>query len=70
MTHLLTRAEVADFLQVPPKTLATWAYEGKGPSFYRVGRHARYRRQDVELFLRENRQPAGERLEAAADGPA
>lgn len=67
--HMASRGEVAEYLGVPPATLARWAYEGKGPSFYRVGRHTRYRWQDVELFLRENRQPAGERA-VAADGPA
>lgn len=48
---LATPAEVADFLQVPVKTLYQWRYEGKGPRACRVGRHLRYRWQDVELWL-------------------
>lgn len=53
-----TRKETADYLRVPLATLARWAYEGKGPTFYRVGRHTRYRRSDVEAWLEKNR--AGE----------
>jgi predicted DNA-binding transcriptional regulator AlpA len=44
-------AEIADFLQVPVKSLYQWRYEGKGPRAYRVGRHLRYRWEDVESWL-------------------
>jgi len=52
---LLTRAETAEILKVPPKTLATWAYRGVGPPFVVVGRHARYRIEDLEQWLQEQR---------------
>jgi excisionase family DNA binding protein len=49
--QLLSRAEVAEILVVPERTLAAWAYEGRGPRFYRVGRHARYDLADVQAWL-------------------
>jgi len=55
VNEFLTRQQVADLLLVPEKTLATWAYMGTGPGFYKVGRHARYRRVDLEQWLRAHR---------------
>ncbi len=49
--RLATPAEVADYLQVPLKTLYQWRYHQKGPRAYRVGRHLRYRWEDVETWL-------------------
>jgi len=53
--RLRSRQEVAKFLGVPPATLARWAYEGTGPSFFKVGRHTRYRFADVVAWLEKNR---------------
>jgi len=55
--HWLTRAEVADRLRVPEKTLAQWASQGKGPKYARFGRHCRYRLSDVITW--ENAQATG-----------
>jgi predicted DNA-binding transcriptional regulator AlpA len=43
--------QVADYLQVPVKTLAQWRYIGTGPRFVRIGRFVRYRWADVEKWL-------------------
>lgn len=48
---LATRAEVADYLRVPLRTLEQWACKGRGPAYTRVGRHVRYRWEDVEAWL-------------------
>jgi excisionase family DNA binding protein len=48
---LLTRKELSNLLQVPTSTLNQWASQGKGPVYLIVGRHSRYRRQDVERWL-------------------
>jgi excisionase family DNA binding protein len=50
MTLIDTR-QLAENLQIPPRTLDQWAYLGKGPAFIRVGRHRRYRQADVEAWL-------------------
>ncbi|GIH17059.1 helix-turn-helix transcriptional regulator [Rugosimonospora africana] len=46
-----TTNEVAQFLQVPPRTLDQWAYQGLGPKYAKVGRYRRYRWSDVEKWL-------------------
>ena len=48
---LATVDEVAAFLRVPTKTLYRWRYAGHGPPAYRVGRHLRFRWEDVETWL-------------------
>lgn len=52
-----TPDEVADYLQLPVKTLAEWRSGGKGPEYHKVGRHVRYRWADVEKWL--SQQAAG-----------
>jgi Helix-turn-helix domain len=48
---LITPAELADFLGIPPKTLRQWRYLGTGPDGIRVGRHVRYRPEAVRAWL-------------------
>jgi hypothetical protein len=50
---LATPEEVSAHLQVAEKTLAQWRYLGKGPRFSKIGRHVRYRWNDVEMWLEE-----------------
>lgn len=49
--RMATPAELADFLQIPVKSLYQWRYQGRGPRAHRVGRHLRYRWEDVEDWL-------------------
>lgn len=53
---LATRAQVAEYLGLPERTLVDWGYQNKGPNYTHVGRHVRYRWADVERWLREQRQ--------------
>lgn len=55
--YWLTRPEVGKRLKVPPKTLAQWASQKKGPPFTKIGRWTRYRLSDVIAW--ENRQFTG-----------
>jgi len=48
---LLTPTEVSDYLGVPVGTLANWRYQGRGPAFLRVGRHVRYRTEDLAAWV-------------------
>jgi len=50
--RLFSAEEVAGYLGVPVKTLFQWRYKGVGPRGLRVGRHLRYRAEDVEAWLR------------------
>jgi excisionase family DNA binding protein len=48
---LMTPQETATFLAVPVLTLTAWRQKRKGPRSFRVGKHVRYRRADVEEWL-------------------
>ncbi|GMU79957.1 MAG: hypothetical protein AMXMBFR46_27460 [Acidimicrobiia bacterium] len=50
---LLTPGQVGDYLGVPLGTLANWRYQGQGPAYVRVGRHVRYRAQDVTAWIND-----------------
>lgn len=49
--RLLEPQEVAEILGVPISTLYRWKYARKGPQAIRVGKHLRYRREDVQRWL-------------------
>jgi excisionase family DNA binding protein len=48
---LLTPSQLAEMLGVPVATLYAWRYHGKGPIAVRVGRHLRYRRDEVDAWI-------------------
>jgi excisionase family DNA binding protein len=47
----LLPGEVAEVLQVSPKTVTRWAKEGKLPSRRTLGGHRRYVRADIESLV-------------------
>ena len=49
--RLLDSTELSAWLGVPVPTLNQWAYRSVGPRFVKVGRHRRYRPEDVERWL-------------------
>ncbi len=49
--HLMTSADVSAMLEVPLSTLDQWAYRSVGPVYYKVGKHRRYRLEDVQRWL-------------------
>jgi len=51
LSVLMDPSEVGEYLGVPTGTLANWRYQGRGPAFVRVGRHVRYRAEDVGEWL-------------------
>lgn len=51
MSELLSPQELADYLGVPVRTVYTWQHKGTSPNYIRVGKHVRYRREDVEAWL-------------------
>jgi hypothetical protein len=59
----LTREELAHRWKLPPKTLAQWASQHKGPPFTKIGRWCRYRLSDVVTW--ENCQATGGEAEGA-----
>lgn len=49
--RLLSPQQLADYLEIPVKTLYTWRHRNTGPRGFRVGKHLRYRWSDVEAWL-------------------
>jgi len=54
--RLLSPAELASYLAVPLATVYRWRSRREGPCGIRVGRHVRYRLEDVERWLDEMRE--------------
>lgn len=52
---LLRESDVAEMLDVQPVTLEKWRGTSRGPAYVRVGRLVRYRRDDVDAWIAENR---------------
>ncbi len=64
---LLTDEQVAQLLDVSPKTLATWRSTGRyALPFLRIGARIRYRRQDVAAWLESRRRGAPETAQGTA----
>lgn len=51
--RLMSVQELAHYLDVPVKTIYAWRYHGEGPRGFRVGRHVRFRWNDVQTWLTE-----------------
>jgi predicted DNA-binding transcriptional regulator AlpA len=54
-TEFITRAEAAAILREPVASLNAWAYKGKGPAYYRLGRQVVYRRDEIEAWVERQR---------------
>lgn len=59
---LLTAEDVSDWLKKPIGTLYQWRHLGRGPRSIKVGGSVRYRRSDIESWLEQNHDPAGEEV--------
>lgn len=64
--RLLTVMDLADYLGVPVATIYAWRYRGEGPPGFRVGRHVRFRRRDVEEWIKRQLKDASR---SASVGP-
>jgi excisionase family DNA binding protein len=51
--ELLTVGELARILRVPKATIYRWRSTSAGPRGYSIGRHVRFRWEDVEAWLEE-----------------
>jgi hypothetical protein len=53
--ELLTLSEAAEILRVPINTLRWWRQTGKGPEFFKIGRHLVTTVGDLRRYIREQR---------------
>ena len=51
--EMLTLQEACRFLRIPEGTLRYWRHLGAGPRSFKIGRHVRYWRTDLILWLTE-----------------
>ncbi|MEU6645487.1 helix-turn-helix domain-containing protein [Saccharomonospora sp. NPDC046836] len=48
---LLTIDDLAHYLGIPKNTLYQWRTKGYGPTGRRIGKHIRYRTEDVNTWI-------------------
>jgi excisionase family DNA binding protein len=48
---LLGPRQLAAYLNVPVGTVYDWRHRGFGPPGFRLGKHVRYRRSDVDRWI-------------------
>jgi hypothetical protein len=53
---LMNTKAAAAYLAISPLTLLDWRVKGVGPNVIRCGRCCRYRRSDLEAYIRANTQ--------------
>ena len=53
---LLSVQDLAAYLEVPVATLYAWRYRRQGPTGFKVGRHLRYRKIDIDRWISEKLQ--------------
>ncbi len=56
--NLMTVQDVAAYLGVPVATVYQWNSRSLGPRRYRLGKHVRYRRADVDAWIDQQAAPA------------
>lgn len=57
--ELLDPEWLSGVLGIPVRTIYAWRQRGEGPPAYRIGKHLRYRRSDVEAWLATRREGGG-----------
>lgn len=58
MDNLLNIKQLSELMGVPKATIYGWRYKSFGPPAIVLGRHLRWRREDVDAWLRERREAA------------
>lgn len=51
---MATQAELAEYLDVPQKTLIDWRYRRIGPPWLKLGHHVRYPWPAVDKWITDN----------------
>lgn len=49
-SDLVDEAAAGKRINIPPRTLAQWRYLGRGPRYYKLGSHVRYRLADLDRW--------------------
>jgi hypothetical protein len=55
---LLSREWLLDYLDITSRTLDVWQYRRTGPPCYRIGRSLKFRKTEVDAWLRTRHETA------------
>ena len=66
--RILLELEAARWLRISQRTLENWRLARTGPAYLKIGRQVRYRREDLEEFLRAARRAPAEKAQVGEAG--
>jgi len=49
--ELLNTPDAATYLKISRITLEKWRSQGVGPIYVKIGRHVKYRREDLDTYI-------------------
>jgi excisionase family DNA binding protein len=53
--ELMSPTELAEWLGIPVSTIYNWRYASNGPPGFKIGKHVRYRRSEVDKWFEQQR---------------
>lgn len=66
LNRMISKDELAAFLDIPAGTLDHWASRGGGPPFHGIGNHRKYLPADVRAWLKTRRKEISSDTRGAA----
>ena len=54
MMNILRTTEAAQYVGLQKSTLEAWRVRGSGPVFVKLGKAVRYRKEDLDAFLKSS----------------
>ena len=55
----LSSEDLSNEFRIPLPSVRRWRYTGLGPPGVKLGRHVRYRREDVDRWIEQRKDPVG-----------
>ena len=56
MSDLLSLEDLAEIIGIPVTTLRYWRFQGTGPKSFKLGKHIKYDRAEVERWIQAQRE--------------
>jgi hypothetical protein len=54
-SSFITANDLAARWNMPPSTLSQWRWNGRGPEYFKIGRHILYKIEHIECFEEKRR---------------
>lgn len=55
--HYMSPEDLAEHFGIPVASIYAWRYRGTGPKAFKIGRHVRYRVEDVAAWVEAQADP-------------